>query len=334
MKGIRMSFKFSHGCSAVALLVFSSQVAVADVTSQDVWADWSSYLSSAGYEFTAVEAQSDDTLTISDINVHWAMPDDGGTVSFTMPNLQFVDTGEGTVNVIFPNSFPITYDVTADEEAVSGSVNFTTSGEPVLVAGDPDDMTYTYEAAQIDAALGDLIVDGEAMPADVLKAVFSFSGLKSITHLTLGETRDYDQSYDIQSFDYSVSFDSPEGDDAGSFVGALKTLAFAGKSSVPLEFNAADLPAMLASGFAFDGLFSYASGQTTAVGKDNGDEFEFKSASQGGDFKIVMSNDVLEYDLSQKTDRTVAVFLGHSISNRTVRCRDRAETPSTTDNQR
>ena len=63
--------------SVAALCVISgANAAYADVTAEQVWADWRDYMMDAGYTLDATENRSGDTLTISGISMTFEVPEE------------------------------------------------------------------------------------------------------------------------------------------------------------------------------------------------------------------------------------------------------------------
>ena len=74
-----------------ALLV--SQAAWADLTSAQVWGDWKQYMQGVGYTVTANETVNGSDLTVSDIQMSLALPENAGDMSMSMGTLNFVQNG-------------------------------------------------------------------------------------------------------------------------------------------------------------------------------------------------------------------------------------------------
>lgn len=64
-----MSVIIARSGVAAAIFVVSAQGALADLSAQDVWADWKAYLTSTGYTVSGTEAVSGSTLTVSDVSM-------------------------------------------------------------------------------------------------------------------------------------------------------------------------------------------------------------------------------------------------------------------------
>ncbi len=303
-----MSVNFKRGCSIAALTVFLAPNAWADVSPQDVWSEWKSYAESSGYAVQASESQKGDTLTVSDVSFDIAIPDLDGKLSMSLPDLALVDNGDGSVNVTTPEEFEVTFSIPTDDDTIEGVVAFRTDGAPVVVSGDPDDMSTRYESEFNEFSLVKFSSKDEEIPADAVKTAFIAKEILFDAQTKIGEQRNITQEGSIGSLSYDVSFKDPENENNfGSFVGELKDLAYIANSALPEKFDAANIFTSLRSGAAFDGSFTFGSGQNKVSGKDGSDEFEATSSSQGGVFKFVLNEDTLVYDLIQnKSD--VSVF--------------------------
>jgi len=288
-----------RGSAAAVVLSCSAQVALADLTAQDVWSDWRNYLSGAGYQITASERMAGDTLTVSDISLALQIPEDQGTVAMLMDELVFVENGDGSVDVKMPRSMPITIEMTDGEDEVTAVLGLTQAGVSMVVSGAPDDMRYTYTASQIGMSLDSLTAEGDTLPPDALRLTATLSNVISSTHMRLGDLRSYDQTMTAESLTYDMAFDDPESDDKAAFQGSLQKLAFEGGGTIPREIDSTDLPQMLKAGFGFDGTFTYGSGSGSMSGTGDGEQFAMQTASQGGAVGVAMDATHLAYDVSQ-----------------------------------
>ena len=289
----------TRGSAAALVLSCSAQGALADLTAQDVWSDWRSYLSAAGYQITASESMSGDTLTVSDLSMAMRMPEEQGTVSILLDRMEFTENGDGSVDVVMPPDMPITLDMTDGEDQVTAVIGVAQAGAAMVVSGAPKDMTYEYSADSIGISLAGLTVEGDTLPPEVLRMTMTLEGVASTTRMQLADMRSFEQRMDVASASYDVAFDDPESEDKGSFAGSLQDLGFEGSGTLPLEMDSSDLPQMLKAGFGFDGTFTYAAGSGDMSGIAEGDQFALSSTSGGGAFSVAMDATHLAYDLSQ-----------------------------------
>ena len=297
-----MSIFFVRSFGATAMLAFSAQGALADLSAQDVWSDWKSYMTGTGYEITATESQSGGTLTVSDLSMMMPIPDEENvTAAISMPEIKFTENGDGTVSILLPAEFPMTVRASEDDEKFTVSVTIAHDGTPMTVSGDPTAMTYDYATSQMTVTLDSIEATGEDIPAGAVKASASLADFVAKTTMSVTDTRSYMQSWTASSFTYNIDVREPGGDDHVSAVGTMLGVETLGNSTVPTELDkASDMAALLASGFGVDASFSYASGNSAISIQDGSDSFAFNSTSGGGDIGMVMDASKLSYDVSQK----------------------------------
>ena len=137
------------GSSAIAIFITGS-AAMADVTAEQVWTDFKSYLEDFGYTVTGTEDVSGDAVNVSNLTLTFVSAPDDVTASVAMDSLSFEETGDGRVRVTMPKRMPLTFQMASPEpegEDVAATLDYTQQGFEMVVSGDPDNMTYTYGAA-------------------------------------------------------------------------------------------------------------------------------------------------------------------------------------------
>jgi uncharacterized protein DUF2125 len=295
-----MSVSLVRGCGAAFVFCVAASSVSADVNAQDVWADWKSYLSGVGYAITGDESQSGGTLTVKDVTMSMTLPEQEGDVSFSISEMTFQENGDGTVNVAFPAEFPINFDVQVEgDDSVQGSLLYKHNGTTMVVSGSPEDMITSYASAMTSVTLGSIVVDGEAIPADVARFNMVMEGIVGQTRMTMADMRAYAQTMTASAVSYDFAFDDPDSDDQGVFTGALQGLSFEGTSTVPATMTAGDMAQMLRDGFAFDGSFAYSSGNGSINGTGDGESFGIQTSSTGGEIGVAMDASRLSYDVQQ-----------------------------------
>ncbi|SDC72665.1 DUF2125 domain-containing protein [Ruegeria marina] len=296
-----MSVFLRRTSGAIIAYAIASQCAWADLTADQVWADWKAYLGGMGYEITGNESRSGDTLTISGMSMAMQIPEAEGALSVTLPEMSLTDQGDGTVRIGLPEEFPIGFMVTPEGEGtVKGTVNYLNRNMSMVVSGAPEDMTYTYSADQVTVSLAALEADGEPMPEGALAAVLDMTGVAGTSQMKISAMREMVQGFTADGLSYALSFDDPESEDAGTFNGSLSGISYAGSGTIPTDFDADNFSNMLESGFAFDGTLSYTAGNGTLNGTGDGETVAFSSKSQGGKFRIAMDASHVVYDLSSE----------------------------------
>ncbi|MFY0308310.1 DUF2125 domain-containing protein [Leisingera sp. D0M16] len=294
-----MSRFFARGGAAAAILVVSAQGALADLSAQDVWADWKAYLTSTGYTVSGTESVSGSTLTVSDVSMVMPIPEEDGSGTVSFPEIQFVENGDGTVNVLLPAEFPMGFEFSGDGETFSGKLIYAHDGTPMKVAGDAESMSYDYRSSKVTMTLDELTADGEAVPEGVASVLVTLNDVTTKTDMTIADSRSYKQSLSASSLSYDMGFNDPESNGTGSFKGALQGLSFKGTSTVPSGLEGPDMAALLEAGFAFDGTFTFTGGNGSISGVDGSESFAMESSSQGGSIAVAMDKQHLTYDVSQ-----------------------------------
>ncbi len=288
------------GTTALVTLMTGS-AAVADVTAQQVWGDWKSYMEGFGYTMQASEATSGDTLTVSDLKMGMVLPEEEGHIEMTMGAVTFSNVGDGTVKVGMPITFPFSVNIRPkDEDPIAIDVIYTADGFDMIVSGDTSDMTYDYTAKSIAVALDKIMAEGKTV--DIGKAEFVMTDVAGQSHMTIGNMRAADQSFKTGTVTYELDMADPEGGDGRiKMKGSVAGLDFAGKGLIPMVgVDTSDMNALLKAGFSFDGTFGYQGGQSEFAFTEGSDTMSGSSSTQSGSAVVAMSEGQLKYDVSAK----------------------------------
>ncbi len=296
-----MSVFLRRSSGAVLAYAIVTQGALADVTAQQVWDDWQTYLTQMGYTVTAEQSTSGDVTTITDMTVVATVPDTDGSFKMTMPQMTLTENADGTVSIDLPESFPMTVSGEEEGEVFSVDIEYYHTGLEMVVSGDPDDMTYDYSAPTLGLKLGGLQVDDETVPDDIVAMDLKMTDLTGSSQMKTGETRALDQKMTAAGLTYDLAFNDPEGSDDGKINGTLNQLNFEGTSVIPEDFDGSDPQTFFKGGFSFSGLFTYASGQTSIAGTSEGQAFSMGSESEGGRFGVSIDEQRLAYDVEQNS---------------------------------
>lgn len=296
-----MSDFFRRGCGAALAYAFATQGAFADLSANDVWADWQSYMSSMGYAISGNENTAGNVTTISNMTMKMELPEGEGAFDMVVPEMTLTENGDGTVNIDFPENFPMTISGEAEGEAFSVDILYSQAGLNMVVSGSPDDMTYDYSASQLGLSLEDIKVDGESMPDEALALRFDMSDLTGASRMQIGEGRTVDQSFTAANLTYDLKFKDPETGEDARIDGMMNQLDFSGKNVIPEGFSLSDVQSAYEAGFAFDGNFSYGAGKTNIEGTSEGEAFSMASTSEGGRFAASIDAERLAYDIEQNS---------------------------------
>ena len=283
-----------------------SSAALADLTPADVWGDWHAYMESMGYQIDATENTSGDTLTVSDLNMSFAIPDEQGQMEMSLGRIDFAQNRDGTVAIILPGTMPITMSGKggpSGNDDFTVTMNYVQSGHTMTASGTPDMMTYLYNAQTIALDMLQMQAGGQDIDKGDMRVSFSGSNLSSSTTMTIGDIRGYDQTGSIDSVAYDFFVKNPDSEAGqGAVKGTVNGVSLTGKGSIPMSLTTgSDMSQMLAAGFDVAGTISYAAGSSEFDIKDpeNGD-YVMNTSSKGGDFAVKMGPGGVAYDVSQR----------------------------------
>lgn len=300
MKLLDMTDRARFGMTTAIGLVLSAGAAQADVTAADVWADWKGYLSSSGYEVAGDESQSGDTLTVSDVTMKMAIPEEDTTVSVNLGEMTFTENGDGTVSVGMPAEMPMQVQVESpDAEEVSVGLQYNTSGFEMTASGDPNDLLYNYSASEIAVIVDDVTVEGKSV--DLGTVEFRIADVTGTTTMQVGELRKSDQKMSTGPVNYTIDVADPEGG-TGQFMmkGQFAGMTLAAEGAMPLEMDPADFAASINDGFSADLTMTYSEGSSEFKVVDPPQTTEGTTKSDGGEFTVAMGAEGLTYDVSSK----------------------------------
>ncbi|MEB8388219.1 DUF2125 domain-containing protein [Rhodobacteraceae bacterium KMM 6894] len=277
-------------------LLMTSGAALADVTPAEVWTDWKGYMTGFGYTVTAEETQTGDSLTLTNMVLGIPMPETGGDVTMTLPELQFIDNGDGTVKITMPEVMPMKVDVTGSDP-VAMELIYTTQGLDMNVSGTAGNMTWDYTAAMLGIKLGDLTAESETV--NIGKAQVEFTDVTGQTVQEAGDTRRVNQTLNTGAVTYDFDFTDPDNADSRVVVnGGTDSLTMGVKMALPKDMDSEQMAAALHAGFAVDGGYTYGPGNMTFNVTDRGEVTEGTTSSQGGAFALAMDAGRLLYDVS------------------------------------
>lgn len=287
-------FKRLVGATAMATVLASSS-AFADVTAQEVWEDWRGYLGGLGYDVSATEATSGDTLTISNLMVNIVLPEDAGTAAVTMGEVRLRDNGDGTVTMTMPSTTPLIINAKPKgEEAVDVQLDMNQTGFNMVVSGSPQDMSYSYTASKLAMVLASLVVDGKSMDG-VANFEMAMENLIGRSKMQMGDLRVISQKMSVESVTYNVTANEPGGSGSLKFAGHWNDMSFEGEAAIPLDLDPENPEEMFAKGFAFAGAYEFGGGASEFFFTEHGEAVQASSSSKAGALAMAMDAERIEY---------------------------------------
>lgn len=288
---------------ALAAGVLLPAVAQADVTADDVWSDWRSYMAGVGYEITGSEAQSGNVLTISNVVLNMNLGETEGDATLQLGTITLTENNDGTVGIDLPEVMPLQFQSRIEgEDAVTFSMemDYTQTGLVMTASGNPDAMRYDYSAGAMGLVLKNMIVDDKETIPDDMQMAFSLQDITGRNDMTVGALRSYKQVLDAASATYRMSFKEPDGDVTMNLDGESSKLRYEVSGDLPLDLVApGDMNEMLAAGFNVDGAFTFGPGAMQLNFSDPQGENKIDTTSQGGTVDMKMSRDGMTYEIEQ-----------------------------------
>ena len=299
-----MTVFLRRGRGAALAYAVATQVAFADVTASDVWADWQqAYPGGIGYDLSGDQSVSGEVTTIANLTMAMVPPEAESQFNLTIPEMTLTENGDGTVSIGFPDSFPVTVSGGSGREAFSADLKFTHDALNMVVSGTPENMTYDYTANSLALALESLEFDGETVSSDILALSFRMNEVAGTSRRESGENRDIAQRFTAANLGYDLAFDVPDSKDTGRISGKLNDLAFEVATLIPADIDVTTIEDFYKAGFAASSTFTYGAGNTEMAGIDGGDPFSLRSESEGGRFTGSMDAQRIVYDLVQNSTK-------------------------------
>lgn len=278
--------------------LFAGNAALADVTAQQVWDNWSGMLAVYGEEGLSIgsEQMSGDTLTVSGISLTYDTPE--VTVNGTIDTMTFTENGDGTVTVIMSDEFPITVQ---DKPNFGPPIRFTlaarSSNMVMTVSGTPEEMLYDLTADRYAIEVDEIADEDQVYPATIFLAMNDVTGRYATT---AGDMMSVDYEVSTGSLDVMIDVNDEASETMVMFSGKTEDLAVAASVTMPadLDLLASDNP--FAVGFAGAGNYTFGASNYLFNMTEYGDTTNATVVVDGGDLSFDMSADRIDYDTNYR----------------------------------
>jgi len=283
--------------AALALLLSGTAFpAAADITPEEVWADWQRML--ATYEIdveVGSEAASSDALLLNDVALSYAFPEDEGTLDTVIPEIALEARGDGTVEITLAPEFAI--DITGTDPETDSDFAFTViARQPGLVTIASRDGTttrYNYVGADASGTVESLTVDGEEVDFDIAATLRGMSGSYEITE---GTPRGFVSRTRADAMGITVDGTDPE--EPGTAFDlelTLNDIVGRGEGTISALSGFESMSAMLTEGFATDWSLDHGAAEYTISATGPGEVFNMTTTAEAGTFNGSVSPDGLVY---------------------------------------
>ena len=268
---------FRTTSSAFALMAFAFP-ALADVTPAEVWQNWVDYYKANGYTVTeGTREEAGETLSVKDVAVSFAAPDDQGAVSLTFPEITLSGTGDGKVRTTFAETSPFTLSFKNEEdEPVSITGNVVAKNAEIVTSGSAADMTHATKAAEFTANLTSIKTADKETAMPVTLRLLNVAATQR--HVD-GDAIKIDFDGTAERLEVTADVKDLEDQEGGKgslkLNGGMDNLASTGSFVMPKGVDIAkDMNAALKAGLSMDGTMSAGAGKI---------DFQFDGTSETGE---------------------------------------------------
>lgn len=189
-----------------ALVSLTAQPALADLTPDQAWANWTAQIRALGLTLEATETHEGAALQIGNMTLSGKLPEGLGTYYLSSTGPRFEPVGDGTVKVTYPDVRPVDLGGALKGKGSAGaSLAVRCDGLRGTMSGTPDQVISDYSAARCRYSLVSAALNGEALNLENADFRFVVENLQSQvrtetgdTHLTIvtsGQTGSLDVGY-------------------------------------------------------------------------------------------------------------------------------------------
>lgn len=289
--------------SSTALALVLASAAQADVTPEEVWANWQALVTSAGQELTVGEVKRDgDTLAVTGLVI--TLKDDlGGAFAADIDTMNFKDNGDGTVAVTVAETYPMSITFPPDEEGPS-SLKLTVSQPGLLIgaSGTAEATDYTFTAPTVTVTL-DEILDQSGTKLDTQAELVLTDTTAAYKVSRDGETTQLDSSFSSKSVALNLAGKDPEGTGQGVISVTAADLAGTAKGTLLGADVMANLATALNQGFTTDSDFTFGALSFNADITDDTGPVKLVGTLGGGAFGIALDRNKMDYSTAATAGR-------------------------------
>lgn len=245
--------------SSALTLCLLATAAQADLTSEDLWAEWRDYASSVGYEISAREVPDTGGLTLHNLSMRMDLEliSVSSTVKIKMGTVRFDENADGSVSVVLPHNFDIEVRIRPEiGENMSFSVGTALTAPVFTAAGDPGSVSYDFEASSLDMAMRDLTFDGITLGPQLSAVNLSLQNPAYVMQSGQGRLRKIDQSSSAETASYQINFTDPTSDETFKMKGQMQNVTFEGGGVLTDGADWDDIDAMLSAGLEVGGTYT------------------------------------------------------------------------------
>lgn len=279
-------------------LVLLAQVASAEVTPAEVWANWQALATSTGQDITFDDvAESGDVVEVTGLLITYT-DDLGGSFSANIDKVTFTDNGDGTVGVTMSESYPMTLAFPAEEEGPSAmKLTVNQPGLMITAAGSATETKYDFTAPTVSVVL-DEIKDQAGAVLDTKADLVLTGPTASYLVAIAGDATQLDSSFAAEALTLNIAGANPDSDESGTVTVSFSDLNGSTKGNLLGAEMMSNMAAALNSGFSTDSSMSFGAMALTADVTDATGPTLIKGSATGGGFVLALDKMKINYGTS------------------------------------
>lgn len=283
---------YKRPMAATAALMLIPAFAVADVTAEEVWADWQLMLGQYGDGIDlGTTSRSGDTLTVS--GVVMSSTNDQNTMEVVVPDLAFRDVGDGTVAVTMGPRFEISVvDATVDPP-VTVSAEMVQDNFSMIVSGTPARMVHDFTADAVSVGLGQMQVEGE--PVDLTMNA-TLNDILGEFVVEPGTVRNTSQSMTAAGMTVALDVSETGTGDGLKLDGTIDGMQLTGSGRYPSDIDLFDPVAVFGADVRGDGAYAFGGAQYAFEVTEEGQTATGTLSTGGSGLEVAIRDGVVSYD--------------------------------------
>ncbi|SEN81789.1 hypothetical protein SAMN04488103_10845 [Gemmobacter aquatilis] len=282
-------------CTTAFVALVAGNAALADVTPEEVWANWKDMATSAGETLTvASEGRDGDTLVVSGFKL--VSGDTTADATITIDQIDLTDNGDGSVDVTLSNSYPLVIRAAGEvgKPDVTTKVSISHPDLTITVSGSAAEMRYDFEGPSLLVKFeGVEGADATEVPNDLVAELVMTALSGNYIVAGAADAKAISSSMSADSLSMVIKGTNPE--DQSKIDAKIDLSALTGTSTAKTVADMADLAAALKAGLTAEGNFAYAAATMNMLVTDAKGDTKLSSSASGGEINFAMDASRLSY---------------------------------------
>lgn len=277
--------------------IFGASAAHADLTAQDVWDEWLSFMNLySGVEGAPVlsigsESMSGDTLVISDMQI--TASDATTEMVMTFPEYRFREVGDGSVEITMAESAMMTITGTSEfGEPGAADISITNSGTLVTATGDPGAINYAVQSDSYRIAVEEIREGATVIP---LVAELSLTDLGGEYRTRMGDMQQVAYDVSVGGISLLIDADLPEEETVVDVSASVSDLALQAQVALPAEMDMENPDNALQDGLAVRGGYTVGGTEFDFAVQDAMQSASGQGSLASSSFSLNLSKEALRY---------------------------------------